>query len=287
LDSAARCGYDGSPLTHRGYDADRDQDASEHCPSRGRALELLERTVEERGSLAVPPRGRKGKRQCASQLRALSLFDEQYGGAGEEAGEEGSSSNSKAQTEAGGPTIEGEGDSVNDLKSDIDKIRQRGAGMRALDLLNATAAGEKHKPTAAAAAGANVAGAPSHYKLLVGGGGAGGTGDSATASGGMTARRAAQLSYEVRKKEKDEVKAKLRRDRETYGRKPPKVAVPVRGEALAETTRKKKAATDDDVRDPETVSGMKCQLHWDREKEARAKALQLLNDGSASLMAML
>jgi hypothetical protein len=246
-------------------------------------LELLERTVEERASLAVPPRGRKGKRQCASQLRALSLFDEQYGDACE-TGEDGK--------DGDGNSGNNHGESVNDLKSEIDKIRQRGAGMRALNLLNATAAGEMHKVDVATVTGGGISSSvPKDYKLLVRGGTTSWGGGAAIVAGcsgtGMTARRAAQISYEVRRKEKDEIKAKFRRDLEAYGRRVPKVAVPVRTEALAETTRKKKPTSEDDVRDPETVSGMKCQLHWDREKEARAKALQLLNDRSASLIAML
>jgi hypothetical protein len=48
-------------------------------------------------------------------------------------------------------------------------------------------------------------------------------------------------------------------------------------EKQAESSRVKKAPTPDDVRDPDSMSGMKYQLHWDRERIARDKALRLLN----------
>lgn len=48
-------------------------------------------------------------------------------------------------------------------------------------------------------------------------------------------------------------------------------------EKQAESSRVKKLPTPDDVRDPESMSGMKYQLHWDRERIARDKALRLLN----------
>ena len=50
-------------------------------------------------------------------------------------------------------------------------------------------------------------------------------------------------------------------------------------ESMAESTRARKPVTAEDVRDPETVAGMKCKLDWDREKEAKEKALRLLNEG--------
>jgi len=47
---------------------------------------------------------------------------------------------------------------------------------------------------------------------------------------------------------------------------------------MAETTRKPRALTEDDVRDPESISGMKCKLDWEREEWAKKKALKLLLD---------
>jgi hypothetical protein len=142
---------------------------------------------------------------------------------------------------------------VSNMKSDVDKYRQRGANMKALGLLNVVAAGEKYKPLTERPA----------PRLATG--------------GGLTARQAANLQYEKRKKEKMEVKAK-KKEVEQFTRRAPKLVVPVRKEKLAESTRKKKV-TQDDTKNPETVCGMKCQLHWDREKEAQAKALRLLNEG--------
>jgi hypothetical protein len=221
----------------------------------GRAMKLLEEAVDQQASLVVAPRGKKGKRQCASQLKALNLFDAQYSG--------------EANADTEWPQDSGAGAvGLDAYKSDLDKIRQRGAGMRALSLLNDTAAGEKHK-------------APPAVKAQDGG-------DSGSGGGSaLTARRAAILAYEKRQKEKEKVQAQLKRDFEMYGKRVPKLVVPARSEAMAETSRKKKPESDEDVRDPETVSGMKCKLHWDQEKEAKAKALKLLNDESAVLVNML
>jgi len=47
-------------------------------------------------------------------------------------------------------------------------------------------------------------------------------------------------------------------------------------ERLATTSRKKPEKTPEDVRDPETISGMKCQMDWEREKIAEKKATKLL-----------
>lgn len=53
-------------------------------------------------------------------------------------------------------------------------------------------------------------------------------------------------------------------------------------EKMATTTRKgKKQLTRDDVRDPESVSGMKCELDHNREKLAENKALKLANSSYA------
>lgn len=46
---------------------------------------------------------------------------------------------------------------------------------------------------------------------------------------------------------------------------------------MASSSRNKKPLTAEDVRDPETVAGMKTQLDWDREKAAEKKALLLLD----------
>ena len=46
---------------------------------------------------------------------------------------------------------------------------------------------------------------------------------------------------------------------------------------MASSTRDKKPLSAEDVRDPETVAGMKTQLDWDREKAAEKKALLLLD----------
>ena len=65
----------------------------------------------------------------------------------------------------------------------------------------------------------------------------------------------------------------------------PKFVPPKKMEKMAETTRKKKL-TPEDVRDPETVAGMKYQIDYDREKEAQEKALQLIraSNGSSAIV---
>jgi len=83
-------------------------------------------------------------------------------------------------------------------------------------------------------------------------------------------------------REKAEMNAKLQRDKQKFGRVPPRVSVPSHPELLAETTRPR-AKTAEDVRDPETVAGMKCHLDIEREQWARAKALRLLNCGRGSI----
>jgi len=57
--------------------------------------------------------------------------------------------------------------------------------------------------------------------------------------------------------------------------RPKKLDADKKLESMATTTRKKKGLTPDDVRDPETVAGMKCKLEQDMEKEAEKKALKL------------
>lgn len=148
---------------------------------------------------------------------------------------------------------------IDELKSDIDVYRQRGANMRALNLLEETAAGETHKkkqqPRLSPRATLTGTGSP-----------------GATTS--LTTRQAAQREYEAKKKIKEQIKARLKQDQVTY-RPPPKLLVDL-PEKLAETTRRPRAKTAEDVRDPETVAGMKCKLDWDREKDAQMKALRLL-----------
>jgi hypothetical protein len=46
-----------------------------------------------------------------------------------------------------------------------------------------------------------------------------------------------------------------------------------------ETTREKKELTPEDVRDPETVPGMKCRSDVEMEEEAKIKAFQMISNG--------
>jgi hypothetical protein len=95
----------------------------------------------------------------------------------------------------------------------------------------------------------------------------------------ITARQAAMKNYEEIQRKKAELRAKLQEDKEKHKRQTLRNAH-TRMENLAETTRKPRDKRPEDVRDPETVAGMKCQLDIDREMAAKKKALHLMNFGS-------
>lgn len=48
--------------------------------------------------------------------------------------------------------------------------------------------------------------------------------------------------------------------------------------AMAESSRPKKELTPEDVRDPETIPGMKCQVDITKENEAKQQALSMISD---------
>ncbi len=89
-------------------------------------------------------------------------------------------------------------------------------------------------------------------------------------SQGLMARQMILQQYDTAKADKI-TKERLKAGRTIYD------ARRIGNEKQAESSRVKKAPTPDDVRDPESMSGMKYQLHWDRERIARDKALRLLN----------
>lgn len=95
-------------------------------------------------------------------------------------------------------------------------------------------------------------------------------------SQGLITRQMVLEQYETVKEDKLS-RERLNAVRVVHGIK--KVAIFKRfgNEQQAESSRAKKAPTPNDVRDPESMSGMKYQLHWDRERIARDKALRLLN----------
>lgn len=108
-------------------------------------------------------------------------------------------------------------------------------------------------------------------------------------AGAISAREAAILRYKsLPKQERAALKAKWKGDKEFNSsnsdhspttRAEPRIVPRKRMEVMATSTRAPKPLTPEDVRDPETVAGMKCQLDIDREDEARKKALRLLNEG--------
>lgn len=48
---------------------------------------------------------------------------------------------------------------------------------------------------------------------------------------------------------------------------------------MTQTTRPKKELTPEDVRDPDTVPGMKCKMDVEKEEEAKVKAFQMISNG--------
>ena len=93
-------------------------------------------------------------------------------------------------------------------------------------------------------------------------------------SQGFMARQEVLQQYEIAKTDR------ISRERSCVVRRVhgiKNVAFGLGNEKQAESSRAKKLPTPDDIRDPESISGMKYQLHWDRERIARDKALRLLN----------
>jgi hypothetical protein len=92
----------------------------------------------------------------------------------------------------------------------------------------------------------------------------------------LTTRKAAQLNYQVHQAEKAKMKVKFEKDRQQFAKPIPKLTVPIVLEKQATSTRPRKPLTDEDVRDPETIAGMKFQLQWEQETKAQAKSRRLL-----------
>lgn len=140
----------------------------------------------------------------------------------------------------------GEGESVKHYKSTVDTARERGANAKAIALLESTV-GSRVSEVAKATSVSQVAQNPSSTGL----------------SGAMAGRQAATTEYEKLLKQKAEIKAKLKQEKKKHANAPP---------VLAETTRKPKERTAEDLRDPETIPGMKCQLDLEREVWAQKTA---------------
>lgn len=141
-----------------------------------------------------------------------------------------------------------EGELVRDFKSQTALDIERGANMRALRLLDNAIAGEAHRPK--------------HPQPL--------------RTGGKTARQAANEKYEKEKEERHRFQAMLKDVKKHEKESQPKKLVSEKKmEKMATTTRKIKVKPED-VRDPETVAGMKCELDIEREKHAEKIALKLV-----------
>ena len=146
-------------------------------------------------------------------------------------------------------------ESVKDHKRSLDRLREREANIRALSLLDATVG-------AGVNAEARLASNPQPKPAL-------------------NARQAAIKNYEEKQRIKAQMKAKLKADLEKNAKKTPHSYLAARynsKESLAESSRKI-TKTAEDVRDPETVAGMKCQMDIEREERAKKRALQMMKYG--------
>lgn len=286
------------------YEADEDDfERRTQTPTNQKALALLEQSIQERElgwqNTTLDRRCPKKeiRRLKAANLKALTLMNEQVAGSNfrEKMANDGSQEVNYLKSEADrqrqqhanmkalrllNTTVQkrreyeermcmSDGDeeyvekkdmlvraeSVDGMRSNVDTYRQRAAHQRVQELLNRDVAGDKHKPAGAT------------------------TPHLSTWGASLTAGQAAARAYDLSKHEKRIIKDKIEAESERRRAEPNRVMP--RLEKLAESTRKKKnrPLTDDDVRDPETIAGMKCQLDWDREKIARSRALRLLNKG--------
>jgi hypothetical protein len=109
---------------------------------------------------------------------------------------------------------------------------------------------------------------------------------STTSTSQLTASQAAARRSQIAERERTLVKGQLKDGKALLaksgtGRLKPAPIQPLSQahKKLAESTRRPRAITADDVRDPETIAGMKCQMDWDRQKWAEKKALSLLESG--------
>jgi len=96
----------------------------------------------------------------------------------------------------------------------------------------------------------------------------------------LTVREAANLRYEIQQKEKAKMRLKMKQDAERYGRRNPVLIATQGKEMLAESSRCLKSVSAGDSSPCDTVGGMKCQLHRQREKAAQKRALGLLEQAS-------
>lgn len=133
---------------------------------------------------------------------------------------------------------------IHHLKSHLDTVRETGASVRALQLLNETSGADvasTFRPEAVSPAAAAAPAAPSGQRCPV-------------------QRGAPPLPMSPR--------TDL-----------PRFVNCIHQEHLAESSRPKRPLTAEDVRDPETVAGMKCPMDIEREERAKRKALYLMRYG--------
>lgn len=143
-----------------------------------------------------------------------------------------------------------EGEQVHDMMSEHALTLERGANKKALQLLDITVA--------------DVTPAP--------------------AKSSKTVRQAMLEDYEQKKleklKTKDMIKAVKMHEKET---RPVKLVAEKKLEKMATTTRKTKRRPED-VRDPDTVAGMKSELEIEKAKEAEEKALKMMDEQDTGLV---
>lgn len=146
---------------------------------------------------------------------------------------------------------------VDSMKSNVDSARERLSGSRALLLLEKFAAGEGNSSS-------NI----NDMKSVI----------DYNREKGANLKALALLNETSEAIERQSPPTALVRERSTSALKSSSSDIES-PEQMAESTRKPRERTAEDVRDPETVAGMKCEHDIEREEWAKKRALWLMTFG--------
>lgn len=250
--------------SYSAYGGDREDMAYEQMSPNQKVRSMLEQSAAEsdRTSSQYISGKTKLRREHTSQLKALAMLDEAVVKGGYDS-----------------PLANDGKDEMKYLKSPVDAARELSANCRALNLLDDTV-GAKSQPDDGNSSKKHSEDNDFYYRRYR---------EKAESANDAEFYDHMRRSVEERVSAKNEDKTKLEdsdddeddKEKDDNARSRTAYDFP-RAEALAESTRKKKPATAESIRDPETVAGMKCKLDWDREKYAKSKALRLLNRGFIS-----
>jgi hypothetical protein len=213
-------------------------------------------------------------KERAANYKALRLIDESFGGEANNKckphraappkmskGSLSSKKHSDRQDFKEGDDIEAVDDDFKRYRKAEDIRRESGANFKALRLIDESFGGEANKKC------------KPHRATL----------PKMTSTGGVTMRAAATAAYVKEKEQKYQAKAMVKEAKKyEMDSRPKKLVKDKKLEEMATSTRKKKL-TPEDVRDPETVAGMKCEYDYQLESDAKKKALKLVDSESLVL----